>query len=455
MRRVNEGNRMDTGTGRAASRAILAFGLLAMLFAGHAIQAEEASWIWSPKHAKDEVPEVACYFRKTFQAYSPSRVQITIAADDEYILYVNGSQVGRGQSYRQLDEYNITRHIRRGRNTIAVQVFNHRGPTAALVARIFLKKPNHGWITLSSDATWLTSLRPLPLWNTTYYNDRFWTHAQVFGSLGDTVPWDRQEDVTETEIHRTERFRIGREFKVDRVVSAEETGSLIAMSFDEFGNIVASREGGPLLLIYDSDRDETIDTVRVYCDQVKNVQGILSVNGNVYVTGDGPDGQAMYRLSDDDEDGQLESVQTIIKFEGEMGEHGAHGLTLGPDGWIYVVIGNHTSPKRPFDSTSPYRDYYEGDLVRPRYEDPGGHAAGRKAPGGVIFRTDLAGKKVQWVAGGLRNVYDLAFNSEGELFVHDSDMESDIGMTWYRPTRICHVVPGAEFGWRSGWAKWP
>ena len=28
-------------------------------------------------------------------------------------------------------------------------------------------------------------------------------------------------------------------------------------------------------------------------------------------------------------------------------------------------------------------------------------------------------------------------------------------MPWYRPTRVNHVIPGAEFGWRSGWAKWP
>ena len=34
-------------------------------------------------------------------------------------------------------------------------------------------------------------------------------------------------------------------------------------------------------------------------------------------------------------------------------------------------------------------------------------------------------------------------------------MEWDSGMPWYRPTRLNHVSAGAEFGWRSGWAKWP
>ena len=110
---------------------------------------------------------------------------------------------------------------------------------------------------------------------------------------------------------------------------------------------------------------------------------------------------------------------------------------------------------KELDPASPYRGGYEGDLVGPRYEDPGGHAVGRKAPGGMIIRTDLQGDVVQLVAGGLRNVYDLAFSPEGELFIHDSDMESDIGTTWYRPTRLFHVLPGGEYGWRSGWANWP
>ena len=30
-----------------------------------------------------------------------------------------------------------------------------------------------------------------------------------------------------------------------------------------------------------------------------------------------------------------------------------------------------------------------------------------------------------------------------------------MGSPWYRPTRVCHVTSGSEFGWRSGTGKWP
>lgn len=41
------------------------------------------------------------------------------------------------------------------------------------------------------------------------------------------------------------------------------------------------------------------------------------------------------------------------------------------------------------------------------------------------------------------------------MFTYDADMEWDINTPWYRPTRINHVISGAEFGWRNGSAKWP
>ena len=34
-------------------------------------------------------------------------------------------------------------------------------------------------------------------------------------------------------------------------------------------------------------------------------------------------------------------------------------------------------------------------------------------------------------------------------------MEWDIGEPWYRPTRVNHVISGAEFGFRNGSGKWP
>jgi putative heme-binding domain-containing protein len=431
-------------------------GLIAWLLIGAAAtaaQAQEAEWIWSPDQAKNEVPEGTVYFRKSFQLTAPTAGQITIAADDLYEIFVNGRRIGAGELAKNLDEYEISRYLQRGRNTVAVKVTNRSGNTGGLAARVLVQQDGK-WRSYSTDGTWVTNHGALPLWNSTVYNDTRWARAQVFGRLGDTAPWDLADGVDAEQRHRTARYQIQPEFEIQRVIDPDATGSLIAMAFNEFGDIIASREGGPLLLIYDSQNDGLVDKVRVYCEQVTNCQGILALNGKVYVTADGPEGPALYRLTDEDRDGQLEKIEALLKFEGAMGEHGPHAITLGPDGLLYIVVGNHATSQTPIDPSSPHKNFYEGDLV-PRYEDPGGHAVGVKAPGGTILRTDTEGSVVQTFAGGLRNCYDLFFNGDGELFVHESDMETDEGTPWYRPTQVLHVLPGADFGWRSGWSWWP
>lgn len=456
----------DCGNRRAAwnlrSRTALGRGVfiatLALLFVAGALAspafAQEAQWIWTPEHDPERVPNGPCHFRKTFSLRSPQSGVISVWADDSYELRVNGRLAGSGTGYKKPVEHDVSRFLTSGRNVIAIKVTNTSGSTAALAARVQVKEARGNWQSYSTDGSWRAQLRPLPLWDTNIYNDGRWPTAQVLGQLGETSPWDRQADVAVEETHRNERFTIASEFTVQRILDDEQTQSLIAMAFNEFGQVIASREGGPLLMLYDSNRDQVIDKVRVYCDKVKNVQGILALNGEVFVTADGPDGAGLYRLSDVNRDGTLEEVRRLVKFTGEMGEHGPHAVTLGPDGLIYVVLGNLTSVDGELDPASPYRNAYEGDIV-PRYEDPGGHAVGVKAPGGAVIRTDIEGSVVQLFAGGLRNVYDIAFNREGDLFAHDSDMETDESTPWFRATNLFHVVAGGDYGWRSGWSRWP
>ena len=145
-----------------------------------------------------------------------------------------------------------------------------------------------------------------------------------------------------------------------------------------------------------------------------------------------------------------------MKFRGVIGEHGPHTVRLGPDGLLYVLSGNFAQVATSIDPHSPYVTTYEGDLVQPRYEDPNGHAVGVPAPGGSIIRTDTNAqlcRNVVPAGSGTRTT--SRSTPDGELFTYDADMEWDIGSPWYRPTRVVHVAPGGEYGWRSGWAKWP
>ena len=78
---------------------------------------------------------------------------------------------------------------------------------------------------------------------------------------------------------------------------------------------------------------------------------------------------------------------------------------------------------------------------------------GAEAPLGHIAQIDPEGKTWEIVATGFRNQYDAAFNRDEELFTYDADMEWDLNTPWYRPTRINHVIDGADYGWRTGSGK--
>jgi putative heme-binding domain-containing protein len=116
--------------------------------------------------------------------------------------------------------------------------------------------------------------------------------------------------------------------------------------------------------------------------------------------------------------------------------------------------GNHTKVLAGVSPNSPHKNYQE-DFLLPRLWDANGHAVGILAPGGTVTRTNRHTHSWELMLAGFRNSYDFDFNKDGEMFTFDSDMEWDWGLPWYRPIRIIHCVPGADYGWRSGAAKWP
>lgn len=243
-------------------------------------------------------------------------------------------------------------------------------------------------------------------------------------------------------------------FAVELLHTAEpETeGSWIALGKDGKGRlIIGGQRNHPILRVtLEQGRVARLENLNL---PISEPMGFLWAFDSLYVNGFGKDGFGLYRCRDLDGNDQFESIQFLKRFEGS-GEHGPHGLALGPDRKIYVINGNHTKLPDGLSPNSPHRNYREDHLL-PRQWDGNGHATGILAPGGYVVRTDADGKEWELLLAGFRNAYDIDFNADGELFTFDSDMEWDWGMPWYRPVRVNHCVTGAEFGWRSGTGKWP
>ena len=429
--------------------AILGF-LLAGLApsAARAADLAAAQWIWSPKYEPGHAPDSSVYFRKSFTAPAAVSAKIEIACDNAYVLFVNGRRVGSGDAWQQADEHDLKPLLKAGKNTIAVKGTNADVGWAGLVAELTITGQDKRKFVVATDATWRTTVAPSRGWEQPGFDDTKWSPARSFGPYGSTAPWGNGGQAGPQRFTPTAGFRI-------EPVLGNEAGSLVAMTFTEAGDLLVSREGGPLYLVRNLAGGTETATAAVWCDKVHNCQGILSYRGHVYAVGDGPNGTAFYRLTDTTGRGKADKLELMFQFDGGMGDHGPHAPIVGPDGLIYLLIGNHAHYRGPLAPSSPHHDWYEGDLVQPKYEDANGHARGKKSPGGTVVRMDPDCKRVEMFCGGFRNAYDMAFNRQGELFTFDADMEWDVGLPWYRPIRVNHCIPGAEFGWRSGWSKWP
>jgi len=266
-----------------------------------------------------------------------------------------------------------------------------------------------------------------------------------------------------------EELTVAPDFKVELLKSATpEEGSWICLATDGKGRLYISPQGKPPGTgmkkddawggLWRATLDEKghiaqFDKVPV---PIGDAMGMLWAFDSLYVSGEGPEGRGIYRLKDSKGADVLDSWTLFKKVPGGNGEHGAHALVLGPDGKsIYIVHGNATPLIDGVAADSPFRNYAEDDVL-PRVKDPVATFFDKvHSPYGCILKTDENGTKWELFAAGLRNPYDIAFNADGELFTYDADMEWDVGLPWYRPTRVLHLVRGGEYGFREGSSKWP
>ena len=256
------------------------------------------------------------------------------------------------------------------------------------------------------------------------------------------------------------RIKVAKDFKIELLYSvpAAEQGSWINLCTDDKGRLITSDQFGGLYRFAPPPPGQPLDpaTIQKVPAPIKAGNGLLWAFGALYVGVNDYQNAAnsgLYRVTDSDGDDQLDKVEKLRDITAR-GDHGVHAVVLAPDGKsLLLVCGNGAKPVAT-DTSSVPRIWGEDHLL-PRMPDGRGFMRDVLAPGGSIYRVSPDGKTWDLYACGFRNIFDAAFNRDGELFTYDADMEWDFNTPWYRPTRICHVVSGADYGWRNGAGKRP
>lgn len=159
-----------------------------------------AAWIWDA--AIDATAKR--YFRRTFELKAPpTRAQLRITADNGYVAYINGIKVGEEAAtfaeagWRSVERYDVARHLRAGKNVIAVVGDNLGGPGGVLVELGINDRPTKGqartgvspreWRIVSNGAFRVSVEAPKD-WTTPAFDDSKWAAAHVIGAPP-VAPW--------------------------------------------------------------------------------------------------------------------------------------------------------------------------------------------------------------------------------------------------------------------------
>lgn len=237
-----------------------------------------------------------------------------------------------------------------------------------------------------------------------------------------------------------------------------------AMAFDARGRLFVGQgpqyrnpkpdtPGDTILILIDSDGDGVFDQAKTFASGLNCIQG-LAWHGRDLWVGNSPDLTILRDLDGDD------VADEYVKVFTDLGniEHAVHGLNWAPDGKLYLSQGTskgltqpgRTAPKAFRDlwdvrapagtpDVAPAQVFKRADY-QATYQDPRDDW-GRE---GGVLRCDDLGANLEIVARGLRNPWDLAFDSGFNWLNTDNDQsEGD---------RITMPFFGAHFGWGHVWS---
>lgn len=450
-------------------RSAAALALLALLAcvdvprrqdAAPADEAALPSWIWTGEPpGQDERLELVRELqvsgevvRATLTASGDNAVEVRL---DDAVVLTSGEWTR--PAFVELDPAALAP----GAHRLVLRCRNEGGP-AAVVLRLTLERADGSLRHVVSDADW--SWRRLtagwPDGATPAPGD--WQRAAVSAPLGGG-PWGDGVRVRfeQAELLARDRGPLVAEvalppgFVLETVHEvAADQGSWVGLCLLPDGRLLASDERDAGLFVIDPEARPapTVERLDIALD---GTQGMVFWRGDLYAlaSGHGTTPTGLYRARDTDADGLPDRVEQLTALEG-TGEHGWHSLVPTPDGeGLIVVAGNNTTPPELAASRVP--PLWGEDQLLPRLPDANGFMTSALAPGGCVYRVDPRTASWELLSIGYRNPFDAAFHPSGALFTYDADMEWDLNLPWYRPTRLCEVVSGSDYGWRNGSGKWP
>ncbi len=255
------------------------------------------------------------------------------------------------------------------------------------------------------------------------------------------------------------------ELKVELFAREPMVRNPSAMAFDARGRLFVGQgpqyrnpkpdtPGDTVVMLTDSNRDGVADAAKTFASGLNSIQG-LAWHGRDLWIGNSPDLTVVRDLDGDDVADEYVKVYTDL---GNL-EHANHGHNWAPDGKLYFSHGTSKGLSQPGRvAPKPFRDLWdvrapEGtpDFPAPQVFTRGEYKATYQDPNddwgreGGVLRSDDMGANLEIVSRGLRNPWDIAFDSGFNWLGTDNDQsEGD---------RVFMPFFGAHYGWGHVWSN--
>ncbi|HEY2252723.1 MAG TPA: hypothetical protein VGH74_16730, partial [Planctomycetaceae bacterium] len=151
-------------------------------------------------------------------------------------------------------------------------------------------------------------------------------------------------------------------FTVTRYADDTLAHDIFAMTIDTQGRVVVSGPGYVKILV-DSNNDGVADQAINFADGPKTgAQGLYFYGRNLLCTGDA----GLIHYKDENADDRADGPPDVLLKIKTGGEHHAHAIRRGPDGWWYLIAGNVSEVTKGYatESTSPIKTPHGGVILR-------------------------------------------------------------------------------------------
>src|SRR5437879_3259405 len=152
-------------------------------------------------------------------------------------------------------------------------------------------------------------------------------------------------------------LRVPPGFTVTEYAGSDLANDIFCMTVDPRGRVIVSGRGYTRILV-DDGNGKAVRAIDVAAGPKDGAMGLLWEGDALYVVGDG----GLHRYRDADGGGKADGPPELIRTLKTGGEHDAHALCRGPDGWLYLLCGNNTGIGRTFAQlpTSPIQEPVAG-----------------------------------------------------------------------------------------------